>query len=77
VNTTPASFQFCEPGEYKGFIATKGICLCQADDLETICDAKCRKKSANKLTFVCADAPDEPYLQVSDGNGVIKVSAIS
>ena len=69
--------QYCDANEYKGYIAQKGICLCEADDLDALCNLACRKAQHNTIQFVCAGAPTEVHLQVSDSNGNVIVSFAS
>ncbi|KAH3750553.1 hypothetical protein DPMN_185080 [Dreissena polymorpha] len=71
------STKYCKEGEYKGFIAQKGICLCKADDLEALCNTACRKASALRMQFVCSSAPKDSYLQVQDKSGNIKKQWVS
>lgn len=68
------SVQECDAGEYEGYIEQKGVCLCAADDLTSICNLECRIAQQQSLTFVCASAPLEVHLQVKHSNGTVLVS---
>ena len=62
------------PSDYVGYDRQLGLCLCKADDLEEVCDLKCRKQSNYQLTLVCAGEPLEPYIHIRDENNSTLVS---
>ncbi|CAB4034339.1 Hypothetical predicted protein, partial [Paramuricea clavata] len=52
----------CDVGNYVGFDRQLGLCTCRVDDLEDICDKKCRRQQENRLEHICAS---KPYLQIN------------
>lgn len=56
----------CVDGEYVGFDRQLGLCKCRVDDLENICDKKCRRQQKNRIEHVCAR---EPYIQINPVQG--------
>ena len=65
--------QICD-GPYLGTDQLLGLCKCEVDDLEEICDLQCRLAQRYSLSFICPPSPLEPFIEVRDGNGQPKVS---
>ncbi|RUS80256.1 hypothetical protein EGW08_011985, partial [Elysia chlorotica] len=63
---THCTQEVCEV--YVGFDRNLGLCLCQTDDLEEICDLECRLAQQWQLTLTCSSAPLVPHVTVRDSN---------
>ena len=60
------SFKVCGKGKYVGFDRQLGLCTCKVDDVEEICDKKCRRQQENRLEMVCSR---QPYLRINKNQG--------
>ncbi|CAM2107714.1 unnamed protein product [Caretta caretta] len=47
-------FQVCAlPEDYQGYDKVLGLCVCRADNLNSVCNSQCRRQQRDILQFVC------------------------
>jgi hypothetical protein len=59
---------------YVGYDRYLGICLCQSDYLEDICNLECRVAQRDRIGLVCAEPPLEVHIVIRHENDSISVS---
>jgi len=55
------------PRDYQGYDKVLGLCICQTDRLENICDSQCRRQQRDILQIICAE--ENPQLFITYRNG--------
>ncbi|XP_021231917.1 uncharacterized protein LOC110387733 isoform X3 [Numida meleagris] len=55
------------PRDYQGYDKVLGLCICQTDRLESICDSQCRRQQKDTLQITCAE--ENPQLSITYRNG--------
>ncbi|POI30617.1 hypothetical protein CIB84_005633, partial [Bambusicola thoracicus] len=55
------------PRDYQGYDKVLGLCICQTDRLENICDSQCRRQQRDTLQITCAE--ENPQLFITYRNG--------
>ncbi|XP_063797843.1 uncharacterized protein LOC134965294 [Pseudophryne corroboree] len=66
--TDYCSNQVCTlPEHYQGYDKFLGICICQTEELDSICNADCRRKEKHSLQLICLE--DTPQLMATDSSG--------
>lgn len=63
--------QVCANSEYyQGYDKFLGLCICQTEDLDSICDTDCRRKQKYFLQIICKDNSPQLISVDSSGNKV-------
>ncbi|XP_075460490.1 uncharacterized protein LOC142497073 isoform X2 [Ascaphus truei] len=62
------SNQICvHPEHYQGNDKVLGLCICQTEELDNICNAQCRRRQKHTLQIVCGE--EAPQLHATDPSG--------
>nr|XP_038023421.1 uncharacterized protein LOC119713695 [Anas platyrhynchos] len=55
------------PRDYQGYDKVLGLCICQAEDLESVCNSQCRRQQRETLQVACTKK--NPQLVITYRNG--------
>ncbi|KAH0623315.1 hypothetical protein JD844_031523 [Phrynosoma platyrhinos] len=56
------------PKDYQRYDKVLGLCLCQADNLDSVCNPQCRRRQRNILQFICDQEPARLSLNHRNGS---------
>ncbi|KAK6469303.1 hypothetical protein HHUSO_G32740 [Huso huso] len=70
--TEYCALQVCSsPSDYRGYDKALGLCLCGAEDVDTVCDRECRRRQRHIIQLLCRETFQ---LQISDNGNKVKTS---
>ncbi|KAK2532777.1 hypothetical protein Q9233_005131 [Columba guinea] len=56
------------PRDYQGYDKVLGLCICQTDSLETVCNSQCRRQQRDTLQVTCTGKAAQLFIAYRNGN---------
>ncbi|XP_035201776.1 uncharacterized protein LOC118177855 [Oxyura jamaicensis] len=61
------------PRDYLGYDKVLGLCICKAEDLESVCNSQCRRQQRETLQVTCTEKNAQLFITYRNGSKVAVV----
>ncbi|XP_062464681.1 uncharacterized protein LOC134158598 isoform X3 [Pezoporus occidentalis] len=58
------------PRDYQGYDKVLGLCICQTDSLESVCNSQCRRQQRDILQVACTDKNAQLFVTYRNGSKI-------